>query len=215
MNMVKRRGNWIWIVGLCLAIAGAPARSMGDEAPARSMGDEAPAPINVPPVAPADPQPDAAALKDGLAVDYYFAKFKHIDRLVEWMGMEKGIPGSPLPNLDYQMGAGNVLTTTSADLVGAHITGFMDCAEAGIYELKVTSNDGVRITVGGVMIFEDPEVHRATASPPLVVTIDQPGWYPLDILYFEKKGTAVLRLHWKKPGESAFTAVPAMALKHP
>lgn len=193
------------IAGLCLAIAGAPTQSMGDAAPE---------PIKVPPVAPADPQPDAAALKDGLAVRYYFAKFTHIDNLAAWMNSDDGIEGTPLPNLDYQMGAGNVLTTTSADLVGAHITGFIQFAEAGVYELKVISNDGVRLTVGGEMIFEDPEIHADTASPPLVVTIDLPGWYPLEILYYEKKGSAALKLHWKTPGASGFTAVPATALKH-
>lgn len=205
MNISKRGGKWIWIAGLCLVIAGMPTRSMSDETAA---------PIKVAPVAPANPQPNAAELKDGLAVNYYFAKFQHINRLVEWMDMEDPIPGSPLPNLDYQMGPGNVLTTTSADLVGAHITGFIDFAEAGVYELKVTSNDGVRLTVGGVMIFEDPEVHRDADSPPLVVTIDEAGWYPLDILYFEKKGTAALRLYWKRPGEDAFSIVPTTALKH-
>jgi hypothetical protein len=205
MNVFTRGGKWFWIAGLCLAVAGAPARSMGDEAKA---------PIAVPPVAPADPQPDAAALKDGLAVRYYFSKFTHIDNLAAWMNSEDGIEGEPLPNLDYQMGAGNVLTTTSADLVGAHITGFMDFPEAGTYELTVTSNDGVRVTLGGVMMFEDPEIHADTASPRLVVRIEEPGWYPLDILYYEKKGSAALKLHWKKPGESAFSVVPTTAFKH-
>ncbi len=206
MDEANRRGNWLWIAGLCLAIAGTPAPSMSDEPEA---------PIKVPPVAPADPQPDAAALEDGLAVRYYFSKFTHIDNLAAWMNADEGIEGEPLPNLDYQMGEGNVLTTTSADLVGAHITGFIQFAEAGTFELKVTSNDGVRLTLGGETIFEDPEIHADTASPPLVVTIDEPGWYPLDILYYEKKGSAALKLHWKQPGASGFTVVPAAALKHP
>lgn len=206
MDASKRARNCIWIASLLLAVAAAPAQSAGDKA-----SD----PIKVPAVAPADPQPDAAALKDGLAVRYYFAKFTHIDNLEAWMHSDDGIAGTPLPNLDYQMGGGNVLTTTSADLVGAHITGFIQFAEAGVYELKITSNDGVRLTVGGQMAFEDPEIHADTASPPLAVTIDVPGWYPLDILYYEKKGTAALKLQWKKPGESAFSTVPATALKHP
>ncbi len=206
MDVTKRGWNGIWIAGLLLALTAAPALSASDEAVA---------PVEVPAVAPANPQPDAAALKEGLAVTYYFAKFKHIDDVVGWMGMEQGIAGTPLPNLDYQMGPGNVLTTTSADMVGAHITGFMDFTESGVYALKVTSNDGVRVTIGGVMAFEDPEVHRDADSPPLMVTIDEAGWYPLDILYFEKKGTAALKLYWKTPAENDFSIVPASAFKHP
>lgn len=205
MSVRKRDGKRIWIAGLILSMLAAPALSASDRGPE---------PVKVPSVAPADPQPDAAALKDGLAVRYYFSRFTHIDNLAAWINSDDGIEGTPLPNLDYQMGAGNVLTTTSADLVGAHITGFIQFAEPGTYTLKVTSNDGVRVTLSGEMIFEDPEIHADTASPPLVVDIGEPGWYPLDILYYEKKGTAALKLHWKPPGASNFTAVPTTALKH-
>lgn len=205
MDVAKPNWNWIWIASLLLTLSAAPALSASEQALE---------PIKVPPVAPADPQPDVTALKDGLAVRYYFSKFTHIDNLAAWMNSEDGIEGTPLPNLDYQMGAGNVLTTTSADLVGAHITGFIHFADAGTYELKITSNDGVRLTLSGEAIFEDPEIHADRASPPLVVKIDEPGWYPLDILYYEKKGTAALKLHWKTPGASGFTVVPTTALKH-
>jgi len=205
MDVTKRAGNWIWIASLLLTLVAAPVMSASGEALE---------PIKVPPVAPADPQPDAAALKDGLAVRYYFSKFTHIDNLAAWINSDDGVEGTPLPNLDYQMGGGNVLTTTSADLVGAHITGFIQFAEPGVYELKVISNDGVRVTLSGEMIFEDPEIHADAASPPMVVTIDLPGWYPLDILYYEKKGSAALKLHWKTPGASGFAAVPTTALKH-
>lgn len=205
MNVTRRGGKWMWIAGLSLSLLVAqPA----------AASDRTSEPVKVPAVAPADPQPDAAALADGLAVRYYFSRFTHIDNLAAWMNSDDGMAGEPLPNLDYQMGAGNVLTTTSADMVGAHITGFIHFAEPGTYELKVTSNDGVRVTLGGEMIFEDPEIHADTASPPLVTTIEEAGWYPLDILYYEKKGTAALRLHWKRPGDDAFSIVPATAFKH-
>jgi len=205
MDVTKRSWNGIWLASLLLVFIAAPVPSLSDEALE---------PIKVPAVAPANPQPDAAALNDGLAVRYYFARFTHIDNLEAWINTDDGIAGTPLPNLDYQMGAGNVLTTTSADLVGAHITGFIEFAEEGVYELKITSNDGVRLTLGDQMVFEDPEIHADTASPPLVVTITMPGWYPLDILYYEKKGSAALKLHWKTPGASGFTVVPTTALKH-
>ena len=165
--------------------------------------------------APAAPQPDAATLKDGLAVRYYFAKLNHIDELVGWTKMEDGVAGTPLPMLDYEDSQGNVLTTTSNTLVGAHITGFIEFAEPGTYRLQVISNDGVRVTLGGAMIFEDPGVHKAEASPDLVFDVAGPGWYPLDILYFQKKGTWTLQLRWQPPGAPGFVPVPGASLKHP
>ena len=172
-------------------------------------------PVQLAPPAPAAPQPDAAALKDGLAVRYYFAKLNHIDDLVGWMRFEDGVPGEPLPALDYEDSPGNVLTTTNNMLVGAHITGFIEFAEPGSHRLQVTSNDGIRVTLGGEMIFEDPRIHKAETSPDLVFDIAEPGWYPLDILYYEKKGTWALKLYWQPPGAPAFVPVPGAALKHP
>jgi len=171
-------------------------------------------PIQLAAPAPAAPRPDAATLKDGLEVRYYFAKLNHIDDLVGWMKFEDGVPGQPLPMLDYADSPGNVLTTTNNMLVGAHITGLIEFAEAGTYRLRVISNDGVRITLGGEMIFEDPGVHKAEASPDLVFDVTEPGWYPLVILYYQKKGTWALQLHWQPPGAEGFVPVPGASLKH-
>jgi len=203
-----------WLVALLLPTLLGPGAA---DAQTRVAPEPAPPPepIRLATPAPAAPQPDAATLKDGLAVRYYFAKFNHIDRLVDWMKYDDGVPGEPLPMLDYDVGMGNVLTTTSSDMVGAHITGFIAFTEPGTTRLRVTSNDGVRVTLGGEMIFEDPGVHKDATSPDLVFDVAEPGWVPLDILYFEKKGTATLKLSWQPPGAPGFVPVPGAALKHP
>lgn len=166
------------------------------------------------PPSPASPQPDVAGLKDGLAVRYYFNRFTHIAELEDWMRADDGMAGTPLPALDYDMGIGNVLTSTASDLVGAHITGFIDLARTGAYTFQITSNDGVRLSIGGVVLHEDPEIHPDTASPPLAMQVSEAGWYPLEILYYEKKGTAALKLAWQPPGSAGFEPVPASALTH-
>lgn len=163
---------------------------------------------------PADPQPDAAALKDGLAVRYYFAKYNHVRELESWMKYKDGKPGDPLPMLDWKVGTGPVLTSGVKDLVGAHITGYIGFESPGTYQIKVTANDGVRLTLGGEKLYEDPKVHPDRTSDPIDVTVDQPGWYPLELLYFEKKNTSTLQLHWSPPGSSGFDPVPAAAFKH-
>jgi len=163
---------------------------------------------------PADPQPDSKALKDGLAVRYYFAKYNHVRELESWMKYKDGKPGDPIPMLDTDAGSGAVLTSGVTDLVGAHITGYVGFESAGTHRFQVTSNDGVRVTLGGVKIYEDPKVHANRTSDPISVQIDRPGWYPLEVLYFEKKNTAALKLHWSPPGSSGFDPVPAVAFKH-
>ncbi len=170
-------------------------------------------PVKLPSPTPAIPQPDPADLRGGLAVEYWFDRFEHIRELTRYRAGWDGQRGDPLPVLDYQ-GQGNTLGTTSSTDVGAHITGLIHLDTPGPYTFVVTSNDGVRVTLGGVMIHEDPEIHPDTDSPPLVMEVATPGWYPLDILYYQKKGSSALKLWWQPPGATGRSIVPAIALKH-
>lgn len=167
-------------------------------------------------IAPADPQPDQSSLKPGLAVEYYYGDYKDIDELYELMkGSSNPGKGDPLPNLDYRVGEGrNVLTTKYPRFVGAHITGYMKFAEAGSYNLIMTSNDGVRFHLGSEMLWEDPDVHADRDSEPLPVVVGKPGWIALDIGYFQRKGSSALILKWQGPKGGEFEVVPPEAFAH-
>jgi hypothetical protein len=161
----------------------------------------------------AEPQPPADKLQPGLAVGYVYGRFNHINEFKA----KKFEPGKPLPQLDYRMGDGAVLTTKERDQVGALITGFIRFEAAGTYGFDVTSNDGVRVEIGDKLLYEDPTVHSDDTSDRIDVKIDQPGWYPIRILYYEKKGTATLVLRWALPAAdptAKLAAVPAAAFGH-
>ena len=161
----------------------------------------------------AEPQPSAGQLAPGLAVGYVYGRFNHIN---EFMNM-KFEPGRPLPHLDWRMGDGAVLTSPARDQVGALITGFIRFEKPGTYGFDVTSNDGVRVEIGGKLLYEDPSVHADDTSDRIDVKVEQPGWYPVKILYYEKKGTATLVLRWVPSGSDAkakLTPVPAAAFAH-
>ena len=162
----------------------------------------------------AEPQPVAASLSDGLAVRYYFSQFSKIGELTSWMDYDDGQPGKPLDRLSYDAGKGNVLTSGSDDLVGAHITGYLKLESPGTYRFQVTTNDGVRVHLGGTRIHEDPNTGPARTSDPIPVEIGEPGLYPIEIWYFEKKGTSVLDVQWSPPGSDGMTPVPLSAMKH-
>jgi hypothetical protein len=129
-------------------------------------------------------------------VSYVFGIFNHINEFKT----KKFEAGAPLPHLDHRMGEGAVLTTKERDGVGALITGFIRFEKPGTYGFDVTSNDGVRVEIGGKLLYEDPSVHADDTSERIDVKIDQPGWYPIQVLYYEKKRTATLVLRWVPPG---------------
>ena len=81
--------------------------------------------------------------------------------------------------------------------------------------MALESNDGVRLEIGGRQIFFDPSVHADRFLQPVSVDIETPGWYPLSILYFEKRNTATLQLFWTNPSEEGgLKLVPADAFAH-
>ncbi len=162
----------------------------------------------------AEPQPDASAVRPGLSVTYYDKKVRHIDELDKWMASNKGTPGEPIALLDNDVGHGVVLTSGRDTGVGAMIEGFIDFEQAGIYELTIASNDGVRVWIGDRYLYSDPGVHADRLSEPIPVRIDEPGWYPLSISYFERKGTSTLEMYWQAPGRDKLAYVPASAFVH-
>jgi PA14 domain len=160
---------------------------------------------------PTEPQPEAARLKPGLAVQYTYAIMNHVDE----MKGRQFEPGSPILHLDWVMGTGRVLTSKAHEGVGAILTGFLQFEKPGVYGVNVTSNDGVRLEIGGRLIHEDPGVHSDTTSDRIDLKIDQPGWYPITITYFQKRHTATLVVRWIGPGEKGkLQPVAPRALAH-
>lgn len=160
-------------------------------------------------------KPREAKLRPGLGVTYYLNRFNHIDELLLEAEMTKGHKGKPLPRLNYKVGGGNVLTSDREDMIGAMIYGFIRLEKKGVYTFLLQSNDGVELHVGGKMIYRDAAVHADDYSPPLTIEIGEPGWYALDLAYFEKKNTATLELYWRPPGEKGDPVfVPAGAFAH-
>ena len=162
----------------------------------------------------ANPQPDAASLQDGLAVAYYASAFDHVNDLESWINYRNPNVGTPIVGLEHRAGKGDVLTSGSSDQVGAVISGYLRMPEAGSYQLQVTTNDGVRIHLGGARIHDDPKVGPERTLETTPFQIGEPGWYPLNIWYFEKRGSAVLEVLWKTPRSGGFTSIPAEDLKH-
>jgi len=164
----------------------------------------------------AQPQPAAGASSPGLSVRYYFSLFRDIEELISWQKYEKGKPGAALSALNYRSGEGNVLTSNIDDGVGAHIKGMIYLEDPGLYAFATQSNDGVRVSLGGKMIIDDPDVHADRYSDPVEVEIKSAGWYPIEVLYFERKVTSTLQLFWLLPDEEegSMAVVPAEYFAH-
>ena len=163
------------------------------------------------------PAPIAAAeLIPGLEPRYYIEFFeRHLDRLPAGESSQyPSFKGKPILELNHQFGKKEVFDSRTGRGVGIRMTGFMNFAAQGVYELQALSNDGIILLMGGKLTLNDPEQHSDRLSNVGIVTIDEPGWYPVVIEYFQRKGTAALKLFWKTPGTATMVPVPAQMYAH-
>ena len=155
-------------------------------------------------------------LSKGLSVVYYLQFFeRHLDQIPR-NGSSSFIKktGPPVFELNHQFGKEEVFQTGTNRGVAMRMQGYLVVKETGSFEFQALSNDGVIVKLGGKTVISDPEQHSDRLSNVGHVTIDKAGHYPLLVEYFQRKGTAALKLFWKIPGSDKFEPIPAHAYVH-
>ena len=155
-------------------------------------------------------------LQNGLSVTYFLEYF---ERNLEALSTNNTVPyiikeGKPVTQLNHQFGSDIVFDSGTNRGVAVRMKGYINFGQEGEYQLQALSNDGVIVKIGDTAVISDPEQHSDRLSNVGHVTIDQPGYYPAVVEYFQRKGTASLKLFWKTPGSSQFVAIPANAYAH-
>jgi hypothetical protein len=154
-------------------------------------------------------------LQPGLSVVYFHGFYRNIHQMPRGKSaIEKGIPGKPIPILDHKFGEDMVFDSGRSKGVGMHMDGFILFDKPGDYVFQANTNDGFRLLISGLRILNDPTVHSDRMSEKGIVRVSEPGWYPLRILYFQRKGTATIQLFWQKPGDKKKVIVPPEVYAH-
>lgn len=147
----------------------------------------------------------------------YFAKFfgRNVGELPkDDASRYKSRLGEPIPRLDNQFGSGEVFNSGSNRGVGMRMRGALYFPSSGTYTFQALSNDGIKMYLGETLVVNDPVQHSDQLSAEASVAIPERGWYPLRIDYFQRKGTAALKLFWKTPEKPTMEVVPAAAYAH-
>jgi hypothetical protein len=158
---------------------------------------------------------DAARLKPGLSVLYLDGGYRYVKQIPKGKkAREKGRSGKPVLQINHQFGTGEVFDSGKNSKVGVLLDGYIHLAKPGAYALQVLSNDGVEVYVDGTLIVSDPNLHTDRLSDIGEYSSAKEGWQPLHIRYFQRKGSAALKLYWRPPGSGAFEVVPERAYGH-
>ena len=155
-------------------------------------------------------------LKRGLTVVYFHNKFRHIKEMPksEETIAKFGRPGSPILKLDHHFGKGNVFDSGKSQEIGILMRGYLHLDRPGKYLFQALSNDGFQLFIDGNLIVSDPSIHADRLSEPGQFNVEKGGVFPVEIKYFQRKGTASLRLFWQPSGASFYTIVPSMVYSH-
>ncbi|MFW8635169.1 PA14 domain-containing protein [Cribrihabitans pelagius] len=161
----------------------------------------APAAVAQATLQPANPQP--GSVKPGLAVRYaYPADVKNLAqaRTALKYRSERGRPIAGLDNRDTNEGD-ITLTSKRAQRVVAHITGYVRIDRPGTYNIDFLTNDGLLARIGGQLVGHFDGRQACDSTPLTQVRVPQAGWYPVDILYFQRLGTSCLHMRMGPEGK--------------
>lgn len=100
--------------------------------------------------------------------------------------------------------------------------GQLESIEAGTYQLRTYSDDGVRVylaesdaTSWGTPVIDNWIDHSPTYDTSGNITLQADRKYKLRVEYYNNTGYGVMQLQWKRPGHSNFTIVPTTQLYGP
>ncbi|OEU56245.1 MAG: hypothetical protein BA862_14305 [Desulfobulbaceae bacterium S3730MH12] len=159
---------------------------------------------------------DSSQLQPGLATVYIENKYRNVDQVPTGEAAHKaGYQGKPVLLLNHLSGKeGFVFDSGRSQGVAMVMDGFLHLDKKGTYRWQALANDGIRMFINNKMIFEDPKVHKDRLTPTGILEVDETGWYPVSIIYFQRKGTAALKLYWQPPAAKEFSLVPAEVYWH-
>ncbi|MBC8065523.1 MAG: hypothetical protein H7Y17_11875, partial [Chlorobia bacterium] len=88
-------------------------------------------------------------------------------------------------------------------------SGWLRIPVAGRYRLRLTCDDGAKLSLGGRQLLDTERVEGF--GDELVVELKAAD-YSLEIPFYEDQGNFNLKLEWQKPGDKEYSVIPSAAL---
>ena len=124
------------------------------------------------------------------------------------------IKSGTTPNVDKVMPTINWTTEAqfgASNNFQSHVFANLTVATAGEHTFRLSSDDGSRLKINGSVVIDHDLTHGADPPKDGAVTLAA-GVHKLDLDYFDRANDQVLKLEWRRPGQSAFEVVPTSAL---
>ena len=90
------------------------------------------------------------------------------------------------------------------------LSGALFAPEDGTYVLRLSSDDGSSLSIGGREVIDHDGLHSFGAKQGEIAL--RSGWHAIEVRHFEAGGGARLRLEWRLPGSDKFEIIPESLL---
>jgi len=97
------------------------------------------------------------------------------------------------------------------DNFGIVFSGYLKIAEKGEYILATRSDDGTRLTLAGKELILNDGIHDMISVPSRPILLS-PGFYPLEVEYFEAGGGEGIEVHTYSPADGSWNRIPKSML---
>jgi hypothetical protein len=114
-------------------------------------------------------------------------------------------------SINFNWGTGSPHPVIQADRFVVRWTGWIQAIEAGQYQFRTYSDDGVRLVVNGNVLINNWTAHAVTFDTAKPINLAAGQRVPIQLDYFEAIGSSRIRLDWRRPGK-VFAVVPAAQL---
>jgi hypothetical protein len=206
------------LMGGCAAVSATPGADPQAVAAKTGQVQALPAPIFASDLSPAAPQPDPSSIAPGLAVVYFRNFFeRHLDLLPAGdFARLVGRKGKPIPDLNHAFDKEAVFDSGEKRGIGMRLNGLINFKQTGRYTLQAFVNDGIRVYIDDRLVIDEPKWQKQgdRFSNQALLDIQTTGWYPIRVEYFQRKGTATVKLLWRMPDSEDLTPIPAQVYAH-
>jgi DUF1680 family protein len=142
----------------------------------------------------------ASNLTPGLDYKYYEGSWKNLPDFSKLEVKKKGT----VENFELSMQDQN-------DNFGVVFSGYLKITEKGEYTFSTRSDDGTRLTLAGKQLVLNDGVHDFISVPSKPVLLS-PGFYPLEVEFFEGSGGEGLEISTYSPVDGKWNRIPKSIL---
>jgi hypothetical protein len=114
--------------------------------------------------------------------------------------------------INFNWGTASPASGIAKNTFSVRWLGQIQAMESGAYRFRTLSDEGVKLWVNGKLLVNHWAAHTLKIDTSAAISLIAGAKYDIRMLHHDNTGSAVARLLWRRPGQTAFSNVPGSQL---